>query len=161
MEDDWALLRRYIDEQKEEAFTELVQRHAGWLLNALIRQLRDYHAAVEVRQQVFTLLAQKSTTLKSDVHVGGWLFTAARNVAAHHQRGDRRRNFYLNQAGRDPALIMNTEQEPSDAEIDTQIDSAIAALPEEDQQAILLRFFAKRSGEHPVLVQVEYFQFRC
>jgi len=63
MQEDWELLRRYVDQNKEDAFASLVQRHGGWLLNALLRQLKNEDAAIEVRQQTFTLLAQKASAL--------------------------------------------------------------------------------------------------
>ncbi|HEX4119800.1 MAG TPA: hypothetical protein VH619_04155 [Verrucomicrobiae bacterium] len=48
--DDWQLLEHYAHEHAEEAFRTLVERYAGMVYHAALRQTGNPHTAEEVAQ---------------------------------------------------------------------------------------------------------------
>lgn len=55
---DAELLRSYVRDHSEPAFTELVRRHIDLVHSAAQRMVRDSHLAEEVTQHVFIALAK-------------------------------------------------------------------------------------------------------
>src|SRR4051812_23537878 len=84
------LLRRYSESGSEDAFSQLVYRHAGWVFNFCRRRLNDSHLAEDATQAVFLLLARKIPTMPPPAHLAGWLFQACRYVLAETRRHDKR-----------------------------------------------------------------------
>src|SRR5688572_7340915 len=83
---DVELLRSYAAEGSEEAFRTLLQRHAGLVYSAALRQVCDAHLAEEVTQAVFVVLARKADKLRSGTVLAGWLFRTTRFVALRAMR---------------------------------------------------------------------------
>jgi DNA-directed RNA polymerase specialized sigma24 family protein len=89
MTDDAELLRRYIENQSEAAFAELVERHLGFVYAVAARRLGfDKHLAEDVTQKVFIDLACKARSLSRNVVLTGWLFTSTRFTASRVVRLD-------------------------------------------------------------------------
>ena len=94
---DAELLRRYVHERAEAAFAELVRRYLGLVYHAALRQLGgEAHAAEDVTQRVFMLLARKADALHSHATLAGWLYTTTRHVASEASRAERRRRVRAN-----------------------------------------------------------------
>src|SRR5262245_7606075 len=92
MMDDSTLLRAYVEDKSEAAFTELVQRHLNLVYSTALRQLAgDTHLAQDVAQTVFTDLARKAPTLVGRAGIAGWLYLGAHHAAAQAVRGAHRR----------------------------------------------------------------------
>jgi DNA-directed RNA polymerase specialized sigma24 family protein len=89
--DDFALLRAYASERSEEAFAEIVRRHLNLVYSAALRQTRDAHAAAEVVQSVFIVLARKASGIGQQVVLSAWLLRATRFTAASARRHEQRR----------------------------------------------------------------------
>jgi RNA polymerase sigma factor (sigma-70 family) len=146
MNEDAELLRRYVEEGANDAFSELVQRHVNFVYSAALRQLNgDAHLAADATQIVFTDLARKARALIAHRVLAGWLFTSTRYVTAKLIRGERRRHTREVEA----QLMHETHQEDSVAPLDWQrvrpvLDDVIGALSDSDREAILLRFFEGR-----------------
>ena len=87
---DDLLLRRYSETGSEEAFSQLVYRHAAWVYHFCRRRLNDSHLAEDATQAVFLLLARKIPTMPPPAHLAGWLFQACRYVLAETRRNDKR-----------------------------------------------------------------------
>src|SRR5712672_2457090 len=87
---DEELLRRYSENGSEDAFSQLVYRHAGWVYHFCRRRLNDSHLAEDATQAVFLLLARKIPTMPPPAHLAGWLFQACRYVLAETRRNDKR-----------------------------------------------------------------------
>ena len=82
-DDDIELLRRYVTERSEAAFTDLVQRHIDLVYSAALRQVSgDVAAAQDVTQAVFADLARKASRLGRHTSLTGWLYTSTRCAAA-------------------------------------------------------------------------------
>jgi RNA polymerase sigma factor (sigma-70 family) len=149
MTDD-ALLREFVAQRSEAAFTELVNRHAPTVYAAALRQTRDPHRAQDVTQAVFILLARKADSLKPGVILTGWLFRAAHFAAQDIMKAEFRRQrretqafFEENPGGQAETAV--PVQEEVWAEIAPVLDASLARLAAADRHALLLRFFEGRS----------------
>src|SRR5579884_1248115 len=91
MTDDAWLIRRFIREGSQPAFTELVERHIGLVHAAAMRRCGDPHAADDATQRVFTALARQAASLESRPSLTGWLYVATRNVCIDLIRAESRR----------------------------------------------------------------------
>ncbi|MBC8104966.1 MAG: sigma-70 family RNA polymerase sigma factor, partial [Anaerolineae bacterium] len=76
--DDMALLRQYVDEDSQDAFTALLDRHASWIHASARRALRTRDLADDATQTVFVILARKAPSIAPNVRVSGWLYHTTR-----------------------------------------------------------------------------------
>src|SRR3954466_11058808 len=137
--DDSSLLREYVERNSEEAFAELVTRHLNKVYSVALRQTRDPHAAEEVAQLVFVVLARKARKLSKGVILSGWLYETARLTAVNATRSELRRVRREQEA---QMLDETNEAEaPAWREIAPLLEVAMAGLREVDRNAVVLRFF--------------------
>jgi RNA polymerase sigma factor (sigma-70 family) len=137
--DDSALLREYVERDSEAAFAALVTRHVNQVYSVALRRTGNAHAAEEITQTVFVILARKSRSLGRRVILSGWLYQTARLTAATFVRGEIRRARREQQAHRQTAL-----NEPTDEvwpHIAPLLETAMAGLNETDRHAVVLRYF--------------------
>ena len=134
------LLRKYVTDNSEAAFKELVERYINLVYSVALRQVdQNSQAAEDVCQQVFTDLARKASSLSPQVQLGGWLHRHTCFTAATMMRTERRRL-----AREKVAVEMNSlEHEPTWNQLAPILEDAINELKEEDRQAIVLRFYEK------------------
>jgi RNA polymerase sigma factor (sigma-70 family) len=146
MKTDVELLRCYVEERSESAFTELVQRHIGLVYSVAFRRVGgDRHLAEDVTQTVFNDLARKAATLRNREHLRGWLFLGANVASAAVVRGERRRKAREHAVHNMQPTIFSAEPDPDWGQLRPVIDDAIVGLKADDREAVLLRFFEKRS----------------
>jgi RNA polymerase sigma-70 factor (ECF subfamily) len=63
--------------RSEQAFGELVRRHAGFVLATCRRRLRDGHDAEDAAQAVFLVLARRPPARSGPSVQAGWLYKTA------------------------------------------------------------------------------------
>ncbi|HYF47798.1 MAG TPA: sigma-70 family RNA polymerase sigma factor [Planctomycetota bacterium] len=143
--DDWSLLQAYVTERSEEAFTELVRRHADLVYSTCLRRLGDASQAEDAAQVVFIVLAMKARSIRRGTVLSGWLHNAACFTSCDMRKLKARRRKYEEQAGRIRHVQTDGLSELECAEIKQHLDDALAALPEADRDAVLLRFFENKS----------------
>src|SRR5438552_8628150 len=139
---DWELLQAYALDHSERAFDQLVERYLDLVYSAAMRQVRDAHLAEEVCQAVFVILARKAAKLPRAVVLAGWLFRTSRFVAARAVRTEERRRGHEREAAE---MQIDTGSEPRWSEVESLLDEAITVLPKKDRDAVLLRYFQRRS----------------
>lgn len=143
MIDDATLLRRYAEENSEEAFAELVQRHLALVYAVALRKVGgDAALAQDVAQSVFTDLARKASMLAQREVLTGWLFTSTHYAAAKAVRAAQRRRRREQES-----QLMHELTSDSSAAIDWErlrptLDDLIGELDQRDREAVLLRFFS-------------------
>lgn len=142
--DDIGLLRRYVDDNSEEAFAGLVTRHINKVYSVALRHTRNPHQAEEITQAVFVILSKKVHSLGSSVILSGWLYETARLTSVTFLRSEIRRacrqqEAYMQDALNEPVMDETWRQ------IGPLLDEAIAKLNETDRHAVVLRFFDGKS----------------
>ncbi len=143
---DSELLRDYEEKRSEAAFAELVRRHVDFVYSAALRMVRnDSHLAQDVTQGVFVALAKNASQLIDHKVLSGWLHRTAHNIAAQNIRTEVRRR-----AREQEAVAMNEllSAEPDAAweNIAPYLDTALGELSEPDRDALLLRYFERKSA---------------
>lgn len=146
MPDDAELLRRYAAENSEAAFAELVARHLGFVYACALRRVGgDAGLAEDVCQQVFTLLARQARELATRPVLAGWLFTTARFTSARIVRGERRRQAREKEASLMREIFSDDPAPPDWERLRPVLDAALDHLGERDREAVLMRFFERRT----------------
>lgn len=142
MNDDTALLRRYVSERSETAFAELVQRKTGLVYSAALRQVGgNAMLAQDVSQSVFIDLARKAGQLTDRPELASWLYTSTRFAALKALRSQQRRQLREQEAHTMQDIERDTMTEADWEQVRPLLDAAICDLPEQDRSAVLMRYF--------------------
>jgi len=142
---DQQLLHDYTGRRSETAFAELVRRHVGLVFSAALRMVRDAHLAEDVTQGVFVALAQNAPQLAARPVLSGWLHLTARNLAAKAVRSEVRRRAREQEAAAMNELL-SAEPDATWEHIAPHLDAAMGELDEADRDALLLRYFERKSA---------------
>jgi RNA polymerase sigma factor (sigma-70 family) len=141
--DDIELLAQYARDNSEAAFATLVTRHVNLVYSTALRSAGNPHAAEEITQAVFIILARKARSLSPRTILSGWLYQTARLTAANFLRAEIRRQHREQEAYMQSLL---NEPEPDVwPQIAPLLDAAMTGLGEKDRNAIVLRFFENKS----------------
>ena len=150
---DAALLRRFISEGDERAFTALVDRHGPLVLQVCRRVLGDGGDAEDAFQATFLVLARKAATLRHREALSAWLHGVARRVALK-ARSARARQFHRRTEfipSCKPLPVVDPRPDPlaefSGRELVMIIDQEVQRLPEAYRLPVLLCCLEGRSLE--------------
>lgn len=142
MIDDTELLRRYVRERSEAAFTELVQRKAGLVYSAALRQVGgDTLLAQDVAQGVFIDLARKAAQLVDRPELTSWLYASTRFAALKALRERHRRTHREQEAHTMQEIERDTLTDTEWQQLRPLLDEAIFELADGDRAAVLMRYF--------------------
>ena len=142
---DQQLIRDYTGSRSEPAFAELVRRHVDLVYSAALRMVCDTHLAEDVTQGVFVALAQTASRLTDRPALSGWLHRTTQNLAANADRTDVRRRAREQEAAAMNELL-SAEPDPGWEHIAPHLDAALGELSEGDREALLLRYFQRKSA---------------
>jgi RNA polymerase sigma factor (sigma-70 family) len=142
---DQQLLRDYSESRSEAAFAELVRRHVDQVFSAALRMVRDSHLAEDVTQGVFVALARHAGELTDRPVLSGWLHRTAQNLAANAVRSDVRRRAREQEVAAMNELLA-TEPDALWEHVAPHLDAALGELSEADRDALLLRYFERKSA---------------
>jgi RNA polymerase sigma factor (sigma-70 family) len=141
--DAMTLLREYAEAGSEAAFAALVERYVNLVYSTALRSAGNPHAAEEITQTVFIILARKAQDLSQRTVLSGWLYQTTRLTAANFLRGEIRR-----QRREQEAHMQSLLNEPGPEiwpQIAPLLDAAMGRLGEKDRNAIVLRFFENKT----------------
>ena len=135
---DIELLRQYAREGSEAAFEKVMAGNVNLVYSVALRKTGNAHAAEEITQAVFIILAQKADALRRGTILSGWLYQTARLTAANYLRTEIRR-FHREQEACVQSLDNETGPEvwPQMAPL---LEDAMGRLGGKDRDAIVLRF---------------------
>jgi RNA polymerase sigma-70 factor, ECF subfamily len=149
-ETDEVLVSRY-REGEVRAFEVLLTRHRGGVYNFLRRHVGDETVAEDLLQEVFLRVVRSAGSFAGESKFTTWLYTIARNVAIDAiRRGSHRRTESLDASASadqpprehaDPTA--DVEREATRKETARRLEAAIARLPADLREVLLLR---ERSG---------------
>jgi RNA polymerase sigma factor (sigma-70 family) len=142
---DQQLLRGYAGRRSEAAFAEIVRRHVDLVYSAAWRMVGDAHLAEDVTQGAFIALAQNARQLADRPVLSGWLHRTAQNLAANTVRADVRRRAREQEAAAMNQWSVN-ESDAAWESIAPQLDAALGELNEAERDAVLLRYFERKSA---------------
>jgi RNA polymerase sigma factor (sigma-70 family) len=143
---DQQLLRDYAEKKSEAAFAELARRYVDLVYSAALRMVGDTHAAKDVTQEVFVALAANARPLAEHPVLAGWLHQTTRNLAANSIRAGTRRSAREQEAAT-MNEILGSQAEAGWEQIAPQLDDALHELSKEDRDALLLRYFQRKSAQ--------------
>jgi RNA polymerase sigma factor (sigma-70 family) len=145
--DEWELVREFVRSRSDAAFAEVVRRYVRLVYGRCARQLGDPHAAEDVTQGVFLVLADRAAGLSRDVPLGAWLYRVA-GLACRNEvrmRSRRRRHEAAAAAERARTAAAAPGDDPDVAALAPMLDAAVDRLGASDRQAVLMRYFEGRS----------------
>jgi len=138
-----------VAEEDERAFTELVRRFQGRVINLVSRILNDRDVSEDLAQEVFVRVYVHRRNYRRGSKFSTWLFTIAANLAKNEiRRRVRRRNWFsldaLQEVVGDSAIQLADPKEGQDVSLQrTQLQEAvgraIAVVPEKYRIALVLR----------------------
>jgi RNA polymerase sigma-70 factor (ECF subfamily) len=118
------------------AFAQIVREHQGMVFSLAYHFLRDRSLAEELAQEVFLLLHQNLSAMKSSAHLTYWL----RKVTSHRCIDQTRRLKVRPQISLEdvpePAGVTST----SDPLLSEALRRVVATLPEKARMVVLLRY---------------------
>src|SRR3989442_291478 len=107
--------------------------------------VRDAQHAEDVTQSVFVALAQHARQLTDHAVLSGWLHRTTQNLAANAVRSDVRRRAREQEAATMNELL-SAEPDAIWDHIAPHLDEALGELNEGDRDAVLLRYFERKSA---------------
>src|ERR1017187_8301058 len=141
--DDITLLREYAETGSEAAFAALVERYVNLVYSTALRSIGNPHAAEEITQAVFIILARKANKLPQHAVLSGWLYQTTRLTPANFLRGEIRRQKREQEAYMQS--ILNEPEPKIWPHISPLLHDAMGQLGEKDRNAIVLRYFENKS----------------
>ncbi len=128
------------------AFEVLVVKYQRRVAATVRRFVRDNAITEELTQEVFLSAFVGLTTFRRDSNFAAWLFTIARNAARSYLRSSQNRQddrpmpsldlAGLNERG---AVAPSPEEEVMAHQLFEKIDAEVAALPDVQRRALLMR----------------------
>ena len=138
-----------VAEDDERAFTELVRRFQGRVMNLVSRVLNDRECADDIAQEVFVRVFVHRRNYRRGSKFSTWLFTIAANLAKNEiRRRVRRRNWFslnaLQEVLKDSAIVLADPTEGRESRMEREqlqeaMGRAIAGVPEKYRLALVLR----------------------
>jgi RNA polymerase sigma factor (sigma-70 family) len=139
-----AQFARENSEAAESAFAALVGRHVALVYSVALRRTGNPHAAEEITQAVFIILARKAKNLSAKTILSGWLHETTRLTAANYLRAEIRRRKHEQEAFMQTILTQSAHDETWQ-QLAPHLDDAIAKLRAKDRDALILRYFENKN----------------
>ncbi len=142
---DTELLREFVRQGSQTAFTSVVRRHVELVYGTALRKMGNAAAAEEVAQDVFAALGINAWQFGPGDSVAAWLHRATLLKAKQWWRGEFRRRA-REQSAAELGTTMKAEQNESSLQrLLPMLDEALLSLRERERTILLLRFHESRS----------------
>lgn len=143
--DDWQLLNEYATEKSEVAFGQLVDRYAGMVYHAALREVGRPDAAEEITQAVFIALSRKAGNISRRTTLYGWLFRATRFGALNLLREESCRRRHEQEFLTMQGTIASNDAESVCDQVLPHLNGALERLSKADREVVMMRFFGNQS----------------
>jgi RNA polymerase sigma factor (sigma-70 family) len=131
---DGQLVGAFASSGAEEAFAELIRRHASMVFRTCRRVTASHQDAEDATQAVFATVIGKAHDLSTCPSLGGWLYSAAWQVSRRYRRS----NLTRRQRERHATPVMSVPGEERDPELVHELYRALEMLPMEYREAVVL-----------------------
>lgn len=129
------------------AFERLVELHQGAVIGTVYRMLNNLDDAHDIAQQVFIRVWKSAPRYEVTAKFTTWLYTITRNLVFNEtRRRSRRREVSIEQENEDDPpkhfadhSVPGADENLAKAEFHDALEKAIAALPEKQRLAVILR----------------------
>jgi RNA polymerase sigma factor (sigma-70 family) len=135
---DREYLERFVAQQDQAAFEQLVSKYGPMVLATCERILGDAHEAHDVFQAVFLVLAKKASSIRNLDSLGTWLYRVASNTSLKVKARVSHRIRECVPLEEDMHPHTNTNDEQQWAEIRPMIDEELSKLPEKYRSPLIL-----------------------
>ena len=140
---DWQLIRKYVEGDRQAAFSALVRRHTDLVYCTCLRELGEPSLAEDAAQAVFLILARKAASFRPGTTLSSWLFQTALLTSKNVLRRERR------QQAREQRMVAEMERtmppRPSGwEEMEPRLNEALEGLPTAQRGLVLERFLEDR-----------------
>jgi RNA polymerase sigma factor (sigma-70 family) len=132
------LLRRFVAERDESAFSTLVSRHGPMVLGVCRRVLGTRPDAEDAFQATFLVLLRRANSLQAADSLGPWLYGVAWRVASRARAGNARRRLEEEKAAATRPEQTETDCSAARRELHAIIDEEINRLPEKYRRPLVL-----------------------
>lgn len=150
---DFVLMER-IGAGDHEAFRELVERHQHAVIGTVAKMLGNASESEDIAQQVFLRIWRNAKRYRPDAKFTTYLFTITRNLVFNESRRKSRKKEVSSderEENSQQVTAANPDRQPDaellQAELQSAVDAAIAALPEAQRMAVVLRRYEQLSYE--------------
>jgi RNA polymerase sigma-70 factor (ECF subfamily) len=155
---DFSLMER-IGAGDHAAFRQLVERHQHAVIGTVAKMLGNASEAEDIAQQVFLRIWRHAKRYRPDAKFTTYLFTITRNLVFNEtRRRSRKKEVSADEREENSHHLIEagTEYQPDSellqAELQAAVDAAIAALPETQRMAVVLRRYEQLSYEEIAVV---------
>ncbi len=136
-----------VKEGDVKAFECLVELHQNAIVGTCARMLNNIDDAHDIAQQVFIRVWRSAPRYEPTAKFTTWLFTITRNLVFNEtRRRSRRKEVSIEQENEDDPpkhyadhSVPGADENLAKAEFHDALDKAIAALPEKQRMAVILR----------------------
>jgi len=129
-----------------KAFAEIVHRYSAMVFSKALGVMHSEEGAAEVTQQTFVRAYENLDTWRG-TELGPWLVAIAAHTALKHLDKERRRRTTslddIPKASLGDSATESTYSEVHEARLQ-QMETAIASLPEADQQLLRLHYYEQQ-----------------
>lgn len=145
-----------VKEGDMKAFERLVEIHQRAVIGTVSRMLGNLDDAHDISQQVFVRVWKSAHRYEPTAKFTTWLFTITRNLVFNETRRRSRRQEVsierdLDDDGPERQFVEENAVAPDQVtqnnELEAALDKAIAALPEKQRLAVVLRRYEERPYE--------------
>lgn len=133
---DAILIGRYL-QGEVAAFDELMRAHEDRVFAVCLRMLRDREAALDATQETFIAVFRKADRFAGRSAFSTWLYRVAVNTCYDQARRRRRHAAVPLPDSNDP-IDVSADDGFTSAELRSEIEAALAALPDEFRAAVVL-----------------------
>ena len=134
-----------LQQGEDLALNQLMQRWEVPLRGFLYRRTQNETDALDLAQETFVRVYQHRAKFRSGAKFSTWMFQIALNLARDRARRQRRRPTEPLENAPEPAHELTPKHELAEAEKAAVVRAAIAALPEDLRDAVLLSEFEQKS----------------
>src|SRR5262249_29401954 len=146
---DAELVRRFAESGDQTAFARLVRRHGAMVLGVCRRVLRDWHAAEDVFQAAFLVLARKAKSIRKHASVSSWLHSVARHLAIRAKQVAVRREERQRQAAALQAAAVQSHcaADASWRDVAALLDEELSRLPDKYRAPLVLCYLEGKTQD--------------